>query len=318
MIGILRRLRSCSGDVTEGLGPAPTPKAEGCEVKVRPGPSSASAARYVTETVKGAARVGRSRVVDALAQPANAVERRVGTAFERLGRRAQAFAEQILSVALFFGSIVSVYFIGLFASVGFEFFAVIDKQSMLSSIFLLTCLFTSVRVLVNVVPTLVRDLPARRSDDKPPTARERHRHGRLEFLGWIVAGAIFTMLFIGPELGVWFLVGATALMTVSRRATLKARLALALLAGLVLGMLRGEHLRSQEPTLLLRDRSGSERPVTVVMSADRGILVFEAGTASARFVTWDKIDSIVDGRVEFGIRSIVVSALSRRATAGSW
>lgn len=73
---------------------------------------------------------------------------------------------------------------------------------------------------------------------------------------------------------------------------LKPRLAVALVASLVLGVLRGEYLRYQEPSLEFASSEGTRGLATVVMSADRGVLAFVQGSHSAQFIPWDKIETI--------------------------
>jgi hypothetical protein len=71
----------------------------------------------------------------------------------------------------------------------------------------------------------------------------------------------------------------------------------------VFGYLRGEHLREQPPSMII-NLTDAARPakVTIIVSSDQGVLVFEAPNPEPRFYPWDRISSMASAPDQGGIR----------------
>ncbi len=262
--------------------------------------AAASGVNHATETATAGAsqfaEAASSAVRRAVEAPKELVVGAVKSATEAATRRVQQLIEKILQIAFFFCGTVSLYFIGLFTSVGIEFFSVIDKQSMLGSIFLLTCLFTSIRVLVSVVPTFLQSEHGSKQVASGKWSERFSAAGR--YLSWLVVFGAFLGIVIGPEFaGAFILIAAVSAWTLRNR-RLATKFIAALLACFCLGVLRGEHLRSLEPTLILHEQGVDKPlPIVVIMSADRGLLVFVDRAPTARFVPWERINRLDDSRM---------------------
>lgn len=249
------------------------------------------------EAAKTNAALGRDAVVasalESILRVLNAPISLLSATAQRIAERWIRIAEDVLALIFFFGSAVSAYFIGLFVSVGLEFFSVIDKQSMIASIFLLTCLFTGIRVLVNVV-TATLGTKLEQSDSAGSSDRGRPRKtSMLNVTGWAIAIAVFILVMLGPVLGPWFLAVTGPIAALLWRLPFtKVRLAFALLAILAFGALRGEQLRLQEPSLRVHGTDRDPQEVTLIMSADRGFLVFVKGASTPSFIPWDQIRTV--------------------------
>lgn len=240
-----------------------------------------------------------------MGKPKDMITGAVNRRIESATRRLRALVESIIQIACFFGGTVSLFFVGLFLSVGFEFSAVVDRASMLTTIFLLTCLFTSIRVVVSVLPAMLPS--AEMTSSSAPALGQ----GLMPTSSRIVTGIVvsaFVVAVIGPGYGAAFLLLLLVGLSVFRRRRLTAQLTAALIACLCLGYLRGEHLRDQSPSLIIVEQGRPEPvPVTVIMSADRGVLVFADRANNARFVPWDKIESLSDARVtRWRLRDIII------------
>lgn len=241
------------------------------------------AAAHVAGAAKAVATVPKDLVT-------GAVRRGV----EGATRRLRALIEKFVQIASFFSAAASLLVTGLFLSIGSEFASVIDRASVLTSIVLLAGTFTVLRVVINVLPALAAQ------PDQQPAASAAPPSGRGRVLQSAVNGIVvvaFVIAIIGLIYGVAFLLLLVLGWAVFRRRNLTAQLSAALIACLCLGYLRGEHLRDQQPALLLVEQ-GKPTPgaVTVIMAADRGVLVFADGADNARFVPWDKVESLSDPR----------------------
>ena len=77
---------------------------------------------------------------------------------------------------------------------------------------------------------------------------------------------------------------------------LKFKLIGALLAGLVFGFLRAEHLQTSPPTMnvAIRQPDGALTivPANVIMSVDRGLLLVTTADESVRYVPWEQIAAV--------------------------
>lgn len=209
-------------------------------------------------------------------------------------RRLRALVEKIVQIASFVSAAVSMIFVGLFMNIGFEMSTLVDRASMLSSIALLTCVFTSIRVVLGVLPALLAEPEAA---SIAASGRRFRIRALLQTTASGIAGAAFVVTLVGFSYGVALLVVILAGWIVFRRRNLTSQLSAALIACLCLGYLRGEHLRDQSPSLMLVEQGRAEPiAVTVIMSADRGVLVFADRAESARFVPWDRIETLTDPR----------------------
>lgn len=85
----------------------------------------------------------------------SAVEGAVDTFIEQLSRLKE-YARLALQIAVLFTASISSFFVGLFLSVGgLDYFLLIDKRSMLASLFMYTAVLSSVTMIVTFIPRLV-------------------------------------------------------------------------------------------------------------------------------------------------------------------
>jgi hypothetical protein len=270
---------------------------------------AASAAANTTRNVgNGAASyMGDSlgSAVQAVRQMPGAV---IGGIFGGIGQMLWRIVEKALQVAFFFASAVSCYFVGLFANIGIEYFSVVDKQSLLGSIFLLTAVFSSIRVLIFVVPGLLAEaqpkaekacLMARFSGGKQTASTPgfvAQLTGLISWLALPITIAIFALVMLGGELGLIFAMVGVTIVAVTHWLPLKFKLIGALLAGLAFGFLRAEHLQTSSPTMnvTVRQPDGAVAivPANVIMSADRGLLLVTTSDEAVRYVPWEQIAAV--------------------------
>lgn len=255
--------------------------------------ATALAGATAERATQAAAQVaGAAKAVAAV--PKDLVTGAVRRGVEGATRRLRALIEKFVQIASFFSAAASLLVTGLFLSIGSEFASVIDRASVLTSIVLLAGTFTMLRVVINVLPALVAQ------PDQQPAASAAPPSGKGRVLQSAVNGIVvvaFVIAIIGLIYGVAFLLLLILGWAVFRRRNLTAQLSAALIACLCLGYLRGEYLRDQQPALLLVEQGKpTPVPVTVILSADRGVLVFADGADNARFVPWDKVESLSDPR----------------------
>lgn len=249
---------------------------------------AAATADKATQAVAHVA--GAAKAVAAV--PKDLVAGAVRTGFEGATRRLRELIEKIVQIASFFSAAASLLVTGLFLSVGSEFATVVDRASTLTSIALLAGTFTMLRVVVNVLPALLADSDAASGTNADPRSKTRLT---AQTTANAIVILVFVLVIIGPVYGTAFLLLLLVGWVLFRRRAVAARLTAGLVACLCLGFLRGEYLRDQPPSLLLVEQ-GRSTPITVIMSADRGVLIFADGGENARFVTWERVESLTDPR----------------------
>jgi hypothetical protein len=200
---------------------------------------------------------------------------------EKAWENLQSYALLALRVVTFFTASISLFFVGLFVSIGgLDYLLLIDKRSMLASLFVYTALLSSISAAVSFVPLLF-------------TSR------RLFVWAVRAIGLVgFLLAVIGIEYTVLLaLLGACLLLLVwlkgksqDLRSLVPNLLTVSLLCCLALGYLRGEHLRDLAPSMVVQ-MADAKAPavVTVIMSTDQGVLVFEPPSPDPRLYPWSRI-----------------------------
>jgi hypothetical protein len=211
--------------------------------------------------------------------------------------RLKEYAVRGLQIALLFTGSISSFFVGLFLSVGdLDYFLLIDKRSMLASLFIYTAVLSSFTLIVTFVPRLVT---SKRFFVRPARAL-----GLVGFSIYVI-GIEYTVL-LAPLAGcilLWVLLKWVQLKRVQeqgrngpqnkehREHLLKVATSVLLFCSLAFGYLRGEHLREGPPSMVVHLADGAKTavPVTVIMPSDQGVLVFQPPYPEPRFYPWNRI-----------------------------
>ena len=220
---------------------------------------------------------------------------------DQVKERATKLTLLALTYALLFTGSISLFFVGLFLSVGgLDYFLLIDKQSMLASLFMYAAVLSSFTMIVTFVPRIV------------PVSE--FVVGIAQGLGFV--GFAIYVIGLGYTILLALLAGCILLWVWMRwvrhrqwsevlqdRDLLKPVTSVLLLCCLALGYLRGEHLREQPASMIihLADAKQTAVPVTVIMSFDQGVLVFQPPNAEPRLYPWDRIASIASAPSQGGI-----------------
>jgi hypothetical protein len=205
-----------------------------------------------------------------------------------------------LQIALLFTGSISSFFVGLFLSVGsLDYFLLIDKRSMLASLFLYTAVLSSFTMIVTFVPQLVT---SERLFVRPAQAL-----GLVGFSIYII-GLEYTVLLAVPAgcmlLWVRLKYGRNGPQSEEHRDQhLKLVISVLLFCSVAFGYLRGEHLREGPPSMVvhLADAAKTAVPVTVIMSSDQGVLVFQPPYPEPRFYPWNRISWMASAPEHRGI-----------------
>jgi hypothetical protein len=238
-----------------------------------------------------------------------------GGAIETLQKQLSDWKGYAVSVAQMVGFLtaaIPAFFVGLFLSVGgLDYFLLIDKSSMLASLFFYAAVLSCLTMIVSFIPRLI----AR----KGPVLWAARGLAFLGFAVYIIGleYAVFLALLAGGLL-LWVLLRkelnqepgpepAPKWRGLSRLRhnleLLKVVSSVLLLCCFVFGYLRGEHLREQLPSMII-NLTGAARTakVTIIMSSNQGVLVFEDRNPEPRFYAWDRISSMASTPEQGGIR----------------
>jgi hypothetical protein len=212
--------------------------------------------------------------------------------------RLKKLAVRGLQIALLFTGSISSFFVGLFLSVGgLDYFLLIDKRSMLASLFMYTAVLSSVTMIVTFLPQLVTS--------KGLFVRPAQALGLVGFSIYII-GLEHTVLLAVPAgcilLWVWRRGHGGPQSEEHRDHLLKLVISVLLFCSLAFGYLRGEHLRERPPSMVvhLTDAAQTAVPVTVIMSSDQGVLVFHPPSPEPRFYPWSRISWMASAPVHDG------------------
>jgi hypothetical protein len=198
------------------------------------------------------------------------------------------YAVGVLQMALLLTASISSFFVGLFLSVGgLDYFLLIDKRSMLASVFIYTAVLSSFTMIVSFVPRLVTS--------NGLFVGAARALGLVGFSIYII-GLEYTILLALLSgcilLWAWLRRGRNGPSELRKNLDLlKLVTSVLLLCCLAFGYLRGEHLREQPPSMIvhLADAALTAVPVTVIMSSDQGVLVFQPPNPEPRFYPWSRI-----------------------------
>lgn len=201
--------------------------------------------------------------------------------FAKYWKNLQSYALLVLQVVTFFTASVSLFFVGMFVSIGgFDYFLLIDKRSMLASMFVYTALLSSIFAAVSFVPLLFTN--------------QKHLVWSVRAIGFIA----FLIAVIGLEYTVMVVLFGACLLLLARlkrnreeaRSLIRNLLTVSLLCCLALGYLRAEHLRDQRPSMTVH-LADAKAPtlVNVIISTDQGVLVFEPPSPDPRLYPWSRI-----------------------------
>jgi hypothetical protein len=234
-------------------------------------------------------------------------------AIETLQKQLSYWKEYAAGVAQMVGLLtaaISAFFVGLFLSVGgLDYFLLIDKSSMLASLFIYAAVLSCLTMIVSFIPKLIA------------------RKGRVLWAARGLGFVGFSVYIIGLEYTIFLtlLAGGLLLWVLLRRELsqepgpepapkwwglsrhdldlLKVVTSVLLFCCFVFGYLRGEHLREQPPSMIinLADAARTAK-VTIIMSSGQGVLVFEDRNPEPRFYPWDRISSMVSAPEQGGIR----------------
>jgi hypothetical protein len=201
--------------------------------------------------------------------------------FAKYWENLQSYALLVLRAVTFFTASISLFFVGMFVSIGgLDYFLLIDKRSMLASMFVYTAILSSISVAVSFVPLLF--------------TTQKHLVWSVRAIGFIG----FLLAVIGLEYtGLLLLLGSCLVLLawLKRDRTepwslIPNLLTVSLLCCLALGYMRGEYLRDQRPSMTVQ-LTDAKAPalVNVIMSTDQGVLVFEPPSQSPRLYPWSRI-----------------------------
>lgn len=210
------------------------------------------------------------------------------------------YAGLAIQIALFVPASISLFFVGLFLSVGgLDYLLLIDKSSMLASLFIYTAVLSSVTMIVTFIPRLVTS--------------NGLFVGAARALGLVG----FSIYIIGLEHTVLLavLAGCMLLWALLRQRRngplrevhrnldlLKVGASALLFCCLAFGYLRGEHLRERPPSMVVHlVDAQTPVPVTVIMSSDQGVLVFQPPDPVPRFYPWNRISRMASAPEHRGI-----------------
>ena len=296
------------------------------------------------------------RVPPSVDKPVETAVETLHKQFDSWVRNAAKYAGVGIQIALFLPASISLFFVGLFLSVGgLDYFLLIDKQTMLASLFIYAAILSSITLIVTFIPRLITRTP------------------RLEWIARVLGFVGFSIYIIGLEYAILLALltgcmllwawlrrerkqppsegaedrgeaGATAKVPLEHRAgteaegerqqqepglggrdtapkaksvilamhqnlgLLKLVTSVVLLCCLTFGYLRGEHLREQPASMIIHFADEKQTPVrvTVIMSFDQGVLVFEPTKAEPpiaepRLYPWDRIAYIASAPTQGGI-----------------
>jgi hypothetical protein len=289
---------------------------------------------------------GIGRALDAVDDTAQIVRDGVKTLQKELSHWKE-YTVWIVQMVGLLAAAISAFFVGLFLSVGgLDYFLLIDKSSMLASLFIYTAVLSCLTMIVSFIPRLIASkglvLWAARALGLVGSSVYIIGLEYTIFLAllaavlllwaWLTRGhyeespskALHPAPAISREVD---LAGhdprtmvaeergddvATSQLVPKRRPfahlrhnldLLKVVTSVLLLCCFVFGYLRGEHLREQPPSMII-SLVDAARPakVTIIMSSNQGVLVFEAPNPEPRFYPWDRISSTASAPEQGGIR----------------
>jgi|KBSSwiStaDraftv2_1062776.scaffolds.fasta_scaffold434923_2 hypothetical protein len=230
----------------------------------------------------------------------SAVEGAASTFLEQLSRLKE-YARLGLQIALLFTASISSFFVGLFLSVGgLDYLLLIDKSSMLASLFIYTAVLSSVTMIVTFIPSLVTS-----NGLFVAAARALGLIGFSIYIIGLEHTVLLAVLAGCILLWAWLRQGRNGSRREAHRNLefLKIVASVLLFCCLAFGYLRGEHLRERPPSMVvhLADAVQAAVPVTVIMSSDQGVLVFQPPYPEPRFYPWNRISWMASAPEHRGI-----------------